>query len=60
MGQVHVMDHPLIQHKIGILRNKETGSKEFREIVEELAMLMSFEATRDLALEEVEVETPVA
>ncbi|NLP45854.1 MAG: uracil phosphoribosyltransferase [Epulopiscium sp.] len=60
MGQVHVMDHPLIQHKIGILRNKNTGSKEFREIVEELAMLMSFEATRDLALQDIEVETPVA
>ena len=60
MGQIHVMDHPLIQHKVGILRNKDTGSKEFRELVEELAMLMCYEATRNLTLEEVEVETPVA
>lgn len=60
MGQLHVMEHPLIQHKISMLRDKNTGSKEFRELVEEISMLMCYEATRDLPLEEVEVETPVA
>jgi len=54
------MDHPLIQHKIGILRRKETGPKEFRELVSEIAMLMSYEATRNLPLEEIEIETPIA
>ncbi|HHW68341.1 MAG: uracil phosphoribosyltransferase [Epulopiscium sp.] len=60
MGHVFVMDHPLIQHKVSMLRSKDTGSKEFRELVEEIAMLMCYEATRDLPLEEIEVETPVA
>ncbi|NLM12984.1 MAG: uracil phosphoribosyltransferase [Epulopiscium sp.] len=60
MGQIYVMDHPLIQHKVSMLRSKNTGSKEFRELVEEIAMLMCYEATRDLPLEEIEVETPVA
>jgi uracil phosphoribosyltransferase len=60
MGQIYVMEHPLIQHKVSILRNKETGSKEFRELVGEISMLMCYEATRDLPLEEIEVETPVA
>ena len=55
-----VLTHPLIQHKLTILRDKNTGVKEFREIVNELAMLMCFEATRSLPLEEVEVMTPVA
>jgi uracil phosphoribosyltransferase len=59
MSNVYVMDHPLIQHKVGILRRKETGQKEFRELVEEIAMLMCYEATRNLPLQEVEVETPV-
>lgn len=59
MGKVHVMDHPLIQHKVGILRTVETGSKEFRELVSELAMLMCYEATRNVKLEDVEVETPI-
>ena len=59
MGVVHVMDHPLIQHKIGILRNKETGSKEFRELASEIAMLMCYEATRHLPLRDEEVETPI-
>ena len=54
------LDHPLIQHKLTILRNKETGSKQFRELVNEIAMLMCYEATRELPLKEVEVETPVA
>lgn len=60
MGQLHVMDHPLVQHKVSVLRDKETGSKQFRELVEEIAMLMAYDATRDLPLEEIEVETPIA
>ena len=60
MGSVHVLDHPLLQHKLSILRNKDTGVKEFREIVSEIAMLMCYEATRDLPTEEVEIETPMA
>ena len=55
-----IMDHPLIQHKVSLLRDKTTGSKEFRELVSEIAMLMCYEATRDLPLKEVEIETPVA
>ena len=55
-----IFDHPLIQHKISMLRNKNTGSKEFRELVGEVSMLMCYEATRDLPLKEVEIETPVA
>jgi uracil phosphoribosyltransferase len=57
---VSIMDHPLIQHKLTLLRDKNTGSKEFRELVGEIAMLMCYEATRDLPLKEVEIETPVA
>lgn len=53
------MDHPLIQHKLTLLRDKNTGSKEFRELVSEVAMLMCYEATRDLPLKEVEIETPM-
>lgn len=60
MADVHVMDHPLIQHKLSILRSKDTGVKEFRALVSEIAMLMCYEATRDLPLEDTEVETPVA
>ena len=59
MGRVHVFNHPLIQHKISLIRDKGTGSKEFRELVEEISLLMAFEVTRDLPLREVEVETPV-
>lgn len=59
-NQVFVMDHPLIQHKISLLRDKSTGSKEFRELISEISMLMCYEATRDLPLKEVEIETPVA
>ena len=54
-----IMDHPLIQHKITLIRNKNTGTKQFRELVEEIATLMCYEATRDLPLKEVEVETPI-
>lgn len=57
---VFVIDHPLIQHKISLIRDENTGSKEFRELVEEIAMLMAYEVTRDLPLEEIEVKTPVA
>lgn len=60
MSNVHVFDHPLIQHKLSILRDKNTSVKEFRELISEIAMLMCFEATRDLPLEEIDVETPVA
>ncbi|MBR3436724.1 MAG: uracil phosphoribosyltransferase [Lachnospiraceae bacterium] len=56
---VFVMDHPLIQHKISLLRDKKTGTNEFRQIVEEIAMLMGYEALHDLPLEDVEVETPI-
>ena len=59
MAQVHVLDHPLIQHKLAILRSKDTGVKEFRELVGEIAGLMCYEATRNLPLQEVEVETPI-
>ena len=59
MAKVVVMDHPLIQHKIGIMRRTETGSKEFRTLVSEVAMLQCYEATRGLELEEVEIETPI-
>ena len=60
MAAVHVLDHPLIQHKLAILRNKDTSVKEFREMIGEIAGLMCYEATRNLPLVEVDVETPVA
>lgn len=60
MGSVHVLEHPLVQHKLSIIRDKDTGVKEFREIISELAALMCYEATRDLPTEEIEIETPVA
>ena len=60
MGTVHVFDHPLIAHKLAILRNKKTSVKEFRELVGEIAGLMCYEATRNLPTREVEVQTPVA
>ena len=59
MGKVTVMSHPLIQHKIGWLRKKSTGSKDFRNMVSEIAMLMCYEATRDLELTDIEIETPI-
>ena len=59
MGKVFVFDHPLIQHKLTYIRDKKTGTKEFRELVDEVATLMAFEITRDMPLDEVEVETPV-
>jgi uracil phosphoribosyltransferase len=60
MAKVHIMDHPLVHHKLAVLRNKDTSVKEFRELINEIAGLMCYEATRDLPLMEVEVETPVA
>ena len=60
MSVVKIVDHPLIQHKISLLRDRNTGTKEFRDLVSEIAMLLCYEATRDLPTEEVEVETPVA
>ncbi len=60
MAELTVMDHPLIQHKMGVLRRTETGSKEFRELVNEISMLMCYEATRHLPLMDVEIETPVS
>lgn len=60
MGKVYVFDHPLIQHKLSYIRDKNTGTKEFRELTDEVAGLMAFEITRDLPLAEVEIETPVA
>src|SRR5699024_10894839 len=59
MGNVYVFDHPLIQHKLTYIRDKETGTKEFRELVEEVSALMAYEITRDMPLTEVTVETPV-
>ena len=58
--QPMILDHPLVQHKVSLLRNKATGTKEFKELVSELATLLCYEATRDLPLEEVEIETPIA
>ncbi len=59
MGEVFIMDHPLIRHKIGIIRDQNTGTKEFREMISEIAMLETYESTRDLQMEEVEIETPI-
>lgn len=59
MAKVYVFDHPLIQHKLTYIRDKRTGTKEFRELVDEIATLMAFEITRDMPLEEIEIETPV-
>jgi uracil phosphoribosyltransferase len=59
MGKITQIAHPLILHKLSIIRSKETGAKDFRELVEEIAMLMAYEVTRDFPLEEVEIETPI-
>lgn len=59
MSELHVIDHPLIQHKLTYMRKKETGSKDFRELLDEIAMLMGYEVTRDLPLEDVDIETPL-
>ena len=59
MSKLHVMDHPLITHKLTIMRNKKTGSKDFRELLEEISMLMGYELTRDLPMEDITIETPI-
>ena len=59
MSIVHVMDHPLIQHKLSLMRDQETGPKEFRELLNEISMLMAYEVTRDLPLKTIEIETPI-
>lgn len=59
MGKVHVFDHPLIQHKLSYIRDQKTGTKEFRELVDEVGMLMAYEVTRDFETTDVEIETPV-
>ena len=59
MSELHVVNHPLITHKLSIMRNKKTGSKDFRELLEEIAMLMGYELTRDLPTEEIAIETPI-
>lgn len=58
--KVHILEHPLIQHKVSLMRDKETSTKQFRELLEEISMLMGYEVTRDLPTVEVEVETPIA
>lgn len=60
MSKLYVFDHPLIQHKLTYIRSKSTGTKEFRELVDEVATLMAYEITRDLSLEDVEIETPIS
>ena len=59
MSQLHVINHPMIQHKLTIMRKKETGSKDFRELLKEISLLMGYEVTRDLPLEDVQIETPI-
>ena len=59
MSQVHVIDHPMVQHKLTIMRDKETGSKDFRQLLEEISLLMGYEITRDIPLEDVDIETPI-
>ena len=59
MGQLHIIDHPLIQHKLTLMRNKKTGSKDFRQLLEEISLLMGYELTRDLPLTNIKIETPV-
>ena len=59
MSTLHIVDHPLVTHKLSIMRNKKTGSKDFRELLEEIAMLMGYELTRDLPLEDIVIETPI-
>ena len=60
MGKVVVVDHPLVQHKLSLMRDKNCGTKDFRQLLEEIGMLMAYEVTRDLPLREIEIETPVA
>ena len=59
MSKLHIIDHPMIQHKLTILRDKETGSKDFRDLLKEISMLMGYELTKDMPLSEIEIETPM-
>ena len=59
MSQVHIIDHPMIQHKLTIMRDKETGPKDFRQLLNEISLLMGYEITREIPLEEIEIETPI-
>ena len=59
MSQLHIIDHPMIQHKLSIMRRIETGSKDFRQLLTEISLLMGYEITRDLPLDEIEIETPI-
>ena len=59
MSELHVIDHPMIQHKLTLMRKEETSSKDFRELLDEIAMFMAYEVTRDLPLMDVEIQTPI-
>jgi uracil phosphoribosyltransferase len=59
MSKVHVIDHPMVQHKLTIMRDKETGAKDFRQLLQEISLLMGYEITREIPLEEVQIETPI-
>ena len=59
MSQVHIIDHPMIQHKLTIMRKKETGSKDFRQLLTEISLLMGYEVTRDIPLSDIDIETPI-
>ena len=59
MSRLHIIDHPMVQHKLSIMRDVRTGSKDFRELLKEISLLMGYEITRDLPLENVEIETPM-
>ena len=59
MSSLHIIDHPMVQHKLSIMRDIRTGSKDFRELLKEISLLMGYEVTRDLPLENVEIETPM-
>ena len=60
MSEVHLIDHPMVQHKLSIMRQKETGSKDFRQLLKEISLLMGYEITRDLPLADIEIETPIS
>ena len=60
MSEVHLVNHPMVQHKLSIMREKETGSKDFRQLLKEISILMGYEITRDLPLTEIEIETPIS
>ena len=60
MSEVHLINHPMVQHKLSIMRQKETGSKDFRQLLKEISLLMGYEITRDLPLTEIEIETPIS